>query len=133
MSKSAIPMAIGAALAAAATWPAVAQASSPAVCTAGNPSIVVHVAGFKEPAGKVKITLYGPDAHLWLAKGGRISKIDVPVTGRSMDICVPVPAPGRYAVAVHHDLKVNGKRAQRDGGGYSRPLSRSGTAHRASG
>ncbi len=37
-----------------------------------------------------------------------------------MDVCVPVPAPGRYAVAVHHDLNVNGERDRQDGGGYSR-------------
>jgi uncharacterized protein (DUF2141 family) len=37
-----------------------------------------------------------------------------------MDICVPVPAPGRYAVAVHHDLNTNGSRDRHDGGGYSR-------------
>ena len=37
-----------------------------------------------------------------------------------MDICLPVPAPGRYAVAVHHDLNTNGERDRQDGGGYSR-------------
>jgi uncharacterized protein (DUF2141 family) len=122
MSKSAMPLAIGgAALAAAATSLASPQpAAASTGCMAGNPSVVVHVAGFKQPAGKVKVTLYGPDASRWLAKGGRISKVKVPVTGRSMDICVPVPAPGRYAVAVHHDLNVNGERDRRDGGGYSR-------------
>jgi uncharacterized protein (DUF2141 family) len=31
-----------------------------------------------------------------------------------------VPAPGRYAVAVHHDLNINGERDRQDGGGYSR-------------
>jgi uncharacterized protein (DUF2141 family) len=86
----------------------------------GKPSVVVHVAGFKEPQGKVKVSLYGSDASLWLAKGGKISKVKVPVTRRSMDICVPVPAPGRYAIAVHHDLNTNGERDRRDGGGYSR-------------
>ena len=81
---------------------------------------MVHVAGFKRAAGKVKISLYGADSGRWLAKGGKISKVKVPVTGRSMDICVPVPAPGRYAVAVHHDLNINGERDRQDGGGYSR-------------
>ena len=31
-----------------------------------------------------------------------------------------MPAPGRYAVAVHHDLNANGERDRQDGGGYSR-------------
>ena len=31
-----------------------------------------------------------------------------------------MPAPGRYAVAVHHDLNGNGEHDRQDGGGYSR-------------
>jgi len=93
-----------------------ADASS-AGCAPGKPSVLVHVAGFKQAHGKVKLSLYGADS--WLNKQGRISKVKVPVTGRAMDICMPVPAPGRYAVAVHHDFNVNGERDRQDGGGYS--------------
>ena len=122
MSKSAIPFVVGgAALSvamAAVVLPAPAAASTG--CAAGNPSVLVHVAGFKRPQGQVKVSLYGGDADRWLSKGGRISKLKVPVTGRSMDICLPVPAPGRYAVAVHHDFNRNGERDRQDGGGYSR-------------
>ena len=84
----------------------------------GKPSVVVHVDGFKQARGKVKLSLYPADS--WLNKQGRIAKVKVPVTGRAMDICMPVPAPGRYAVAVHHDFNLNGKRDRQDGGGYSR-------------
>lgn len=91
-----------------------------ASCVAGKPSVLVHVAGFKQAAGKVKLSLYGADSRRWLAKGGKIGKVNVPVTGKAMDICVPVPAPGRYAVAVHHDVNRNGERDRQDGGGYSR-------------
>jgi uncharacterized protein (DUF2141 family) len=119
MSKSAVRIVIeGAAIAAAATMLAVAPAAAATSCAPGSPSVLVHVAGFKQPQGRLKLSLYGPTS--WLDKRGRISKIKVPVTGRSMDICVPVPAPGRYAVAVHHDLNVNGERDRQDGGGYSR-------------
>ena len=122
MSKSSVPFAAsGAALAAASVvfaFPGSAEAASG--CAAGKPSVMVHVAGFKKPAGKVKVSLYGSDSDRWLAKGGRVSKVKLPVTGKSMDICMPVPGPGRYAVAVHHDLNVNGSRDRHDGGGYSR-------------
>lgn len=122
MLKSSIPfvVATGAALTAAtgaAALPAPTRTNGG--CAAGKPSVLVHVAGFKRPTGKVKISLYGSESR-WLAKGGRISRVKVPVTGRAMDICVPVPAPGRYAVAVHHDFNVNGERDRQDGGGYSR-------------
>lgn len=123
MPISRFPLLIaGAAIAAAAGTAAFAlpARASNSACAQGRPSVVVHVAGFKQAAGKVKVSLYGADSSRWLAKGGKIGKIKVPVTGRAMDICVPVPAPGRYAVAVHHDLNVNGERDRRDGGGYSR-------------
>jgi uncharacterized protein (DUF2141 family) len=122
MSKSSIPfmVATGAALTAATgavALPAPIRASSG--CTAGKPSVLVHVAGFKRPTGNVKVSLYGSESR-WLEKGGRISRVNITVTGREMDICIPVPAPGRYAVAVHHDYNVNGERDRQDGGGYSR-------------
>jgi uncharacterized protein (DUF2141 family) len=119
MSISRIPLfAAGAALIAVAAIAANPADASSAACVPGKPSVLVHVAGFKQARGKVKLSLYGAD-H-WLNKQGRITKIKLPVTGNAMDICVPVPAPGRYAVAVHHDFNVNGERDRQDGGGYSR-------------
>ncbi|QDP19845.1 DUF2141 domain-containing protein [Sphingomonas xanthus] len=122
MSKSSIPfLAAGAGLFAAlalAGIPGSAEAS--ASCAAGRPSVLVRVDGLKQPTGQLKVSLYGSDASLWLAKQGRIHRTKVPVTGKAMDICLPVPAPGRYAVAVHHDLNLNGSRDRQDGGGYSR-------------
>ena len=122
MSISRLPLlTAGAALIAAAgtvaITPAAAVSGSP-FCADGKPSVLVHVAGFKQPRGRVKLSLYGADS--WLNKEGRISKVKVPVTGKAMDICLPVPAPGRYAVAVHHDFNLNGERDRHDGGGYSR-------------
>lgn len=122
MSKTSIPLmaAAGAALTAATSAFALPSPGRTAGgCTAGQPSVLVHVAGFKQPTGKVKVSLYGSEGR-WLSKGGRISRVKMPVTGKAMDICLPVPAPGRYAVVVHHDYNVNGARDRQDGGGYSR-------------
>lgn len=122
MSKSSFPFVIGgAALVAAASAHALpAPVGTSGACIPGKPSVIVHLAGLKQATGRVKVSLYGSDSSRWLAKGGKISKLKIPVTGRSMDVCLPVPAPGRYAVAVHHDLNVNGERDRQDGGGYSR-------------
>ncbi|HXG81464.1 MAG TPA: DUF2141 domain-containing protein [Sphingomicrobium sp.] len=122
MSKSTVPFVVGgAALLAASNAVALPpQTGSADNCAAGKPSVLVHLQGFKQPTGRVKVSLYGADSSRWLVKSGRISKVKVPVTGRSMDICLPVPGPGRYAVAVHHDLNTNGERDRQDGGGYSR-------------
>ena len=122
MSKSSFPFLVGSVALVASSSSAFALpplANSAGDCTAGKPSVIVHLAGFKQPTGQVKVSLYGADKNRWLAKGGRISKVKVPVTGKSMDVCMPVPAPGRYAVAVHHDLNRNGERDRQDGGGYS--------------
>jgi len=113
-------LAAGVGLAAAAVAAFPAHAAGTSGCSAGKPSVLVHLAGFKQPRGQVKLSLYGADADRWLARKGRISRVKIPVTGRSMDVCLPVPAPGRYAVAVHHDFNVNGERDRQDGGGYSR-------------
>jgi uncharacterized protein (DUF2141 family) len=131
MPKSSVPLVIGfAAMSAAATALALpapapalalpAPAGASAGCAPGKPSVLVHVAGFKQPHGRVKVSLYGADSDRWLSKAGRITRVKVPVTARAMDICLPVPAPGRYAVAVHHDYNLNGERDRQDGGGYSR-------------
>jgi uncharacterized protein (DUF2141 family) len=37
-----------------------------------------------------------------------------------MNICVAVPRPGSYAIAVRHDADANGKSGWSDGGGFSR-------------
>ena len=120
MSNSVKPLATIGLLGIAAALGSTAVPASAAVsnCAAGKPSVLVHVAGFKQARGRVKLSLYGSD-H-WLSKEGRIAKVKLPVTGRAMDVCMPVPGPGRYAVAVHHDFNVNGERDRQDGGGYSR-------------
>lgn len=120
MSKSSFPLVAGGAALLTAPSAVLIPASAAAAsrCSAGKPAVLVHVAGFKQARGKVKISVYGADR--WLSKEGRVSRAKLPVTAKAMNICVPVPAPGRYAVAVHHDLNTNGERDRHDGGGYSR-------------
>ena len=116
MSKSSFPFVIGCtALVAAASAHAIpAPAGAADGCAPGKPSVIVHLDGFKQATGRVKLSLYGSDSRRWLAKGGKITKVKIPVTSKSMDVCLPVPAPGRYAVAVHHDLNTNGQRDRHD-------------------
>ncbi|MBA3730551.1 MAG: DUF2141 domain-containing protein [Sphingomonas sp.] len=94
--------------------------SDAATCAAGKPSLVVRVSGLKQASGTVKLALYGSDQAGYLKKQGRLRRIKVPVRGSGpLDVCIAVPRPGRYAVAVHHDLNANGDRDRHDGGGYS--------------
>lgn len=89
------------------------------VCAAGQPSVEVHVVGFKQATGTLGVSLYSSENYL--KHHGKLRKIEVPVRlGGPIDVCIAVPKPGRYAVAVHHDLNGNDKKDRSDGGGYSR-------------
>ena len=103
--------------------PGGAQAMGPdaAACRGGGSGILVTVDGFRTRTGNVRVALYGGDPAKFLGRGQTLRKIDLPVsrTG-AMRVCVAVPSPGRYAVAVRHDVDGNGRSGWSDGGGFSR-------------
>ena len=92
-----------------------------AACRAGQPSILVNVQGFSRRTGNVRVALYG-NPSTFLDRGATMRKINLPVTpGGPMRICVAVPHPGRYAIAVRHDVDGDNARGDwGDGGGFSR-------------
>lgn len=113
------------ALAFVAPAPAAAAALGPdaASCRtgAGEPAVLVNVTGFKNRVGRLRVQLYGNNPSDFLAKGKKLRRIDLPVTGSGpMRVCVAVPEAGRYAIAVRHDADANGKSGWNDGGGFSR-------------
>jgi uncharacterized protein (DUF2141 family) len=115
---------VGAALSLAAiAVPGTAQAMGPdaAACRAGGTGILVIVDGFRQRTGSVRVALYGSNPASFLQRGQTLRKIDLPVSRSGpMQICVAVPQPGRYAIAVRHDLDGNGHSGWNDGGGFSR-------------
>lgn len=117
-----VAVAFAAALSAA-VWagPAAAIVGDVAACSRGESAVLVRVDGFKERQGTLRVQIYGSNPADFLAKGKKLRRVDVPVarSGR-MDVCVALPGPGRYAVAVRHDLDGNGKSGWSDGGGFSR-------------
>lgn len=87
----------------------------------GRPAILVNVSGFKARTGRVRVQIYGADPAEFLEKGKKLRRVDIPVSGSgTMPVCVAVPGPGRYAVAVRHDLNGNKRSDWSDGGGFSR-------------
>jgi uncharacterized protein (DUF2141 family) len=92
-----------------------------AACRAGHPSILVNVVGFNQRTGNVRVALYG-DPGTFLDRGATMRKINLPVTPNGlMRICIAVPHPGRYAIAVRHDVDGDNARGDwSDGGGFSR-------------
>jgi uncharacterized protein (DUF2141 family) len=90
-------------------------------CQAGSSdtAVLVNVSGFKSRTGHVRVQVY--DQSNFLVKGKRVRRIDLPVTSANMPICVSLPGPKTYAIAVRHDVNGNSKSGDwSDGGGFSR-------------
>lgn len=87
------------------------------LCEAGKPAVLARVSGFKVPRGVLSVKLYPSNAR-FLEKGAFVRKVEVPVTrSGAIDVCVPVPSSGRYALSVRHE--VGAEKSRSDGGGFS--------------
>jgi uncharacterized protein (DUF2141 family) len=87
----------------------------------GRTALIVDVRGFRARTGSLRIALYGSDPAAFLARGGALRRIDLPVgDAAAMPVCVALPRAGRYAIAVRHDENGNGETDWDDGGGFSR-------------
>jgi uncharacterized protein (DUF2141 family) len=90
-----------------------------AACANGGPSVIARVSGLKARTGVVRVQLYASNPATFLEKKAYLQRIDVPARATAMDICVPVPKAGRYAISVRHDVNGDGKSDRGDGGGFS--------------
>ncbi len=88
---------------------------------AGGTAALVRVVGFKQGTGRVRVQSYSGSRN-WLERGQWLHRVEIPVNsnGRDMTVCLPLPGPGSYGIAVRHDLNNNGRSDRRDGGGFSR-------------
>ena len=91
-------------------------------CAKGDvPAVLVHVTGLKNGTGTVRVQAYGPDGTKFLKKGEWTGRVDVPLGGRrSLEVCLPLPTAGHFAIAVRHDANANQKSDWNDGAGFSR-------------
>jgi len=102
-----------------ASVPVVAQAPSYGPCSGaeGEATAVVHVSGFKDRTGNLRVELYPATEEDFLAPGrllreqGKIfQRIDIPTPPEGdAVVCVALPAEGLYAIAVLHDRNASGK------------------------
>ncbi len=94
---------------------------NPSLCESGRePTILVRVAGLKNRAGTVRVRTFngGPDTYFNKKFAQKRLEYTVPASG-PIEICVPVGAPGTYAVDVRHDINNNGDTDRSDGIGAS--------------
>ena len=93
--------------------------NDPSRCDNG-PAVKVNISGIKPAHGLLRVQLYRGTASDWLQTGRWLNRIEVAVHGSSTMVCMPVPGPGTYGIAVRHDVNGNGKTEIRtDGGGMS--------------
>lgn len=92
-------------------------------CRAGatGTAALVNVVGFRDSNGRVRVQSYSGERN-WLERGQWLHRVDVPAQprGRNMTVCLPLPGPGTYGIAVRHDSNGNNSSDRRDGGGFSR-------------
>ncbi|WP_293970147.1 DUF2141 domain-containing protein [Sphingopyxis sp.] len=89
-------------------------------CSGDGATVLATVRGIKQVQGTMRVQSYRATKADWLKKGRWLKRIDVQAAAGTMRFCIPVDAPGRYAIAVRHDLNGNGKTdIFTDGGGMS--------------
>jgi hypothetical protein len=100
--------------------PAAAVPAGPyaGLCREDKPAVLARVSGLKVAQGTVSVKLYASDRDSFLEKGAYLRKVKVAVHNRGpIDVCVPVPASGRYALSVRHEI--GEEKSRSDGGGFS--------------
>ena len=74
-----------------------------AACAPGKgPAIKVTITDIKSSTGNVRLHSYYAKKSDWLKKGRWLKRIDVPAKAGSMTFCIPVDAPGEYALGARH-------------------------------
>ena len=94
---------------------------APATCGVGDaPSILVRVSGLRDRNGKLRVRTFGGSPSTYFDKTKALKRVEYPVPESGpVEVCMPVPSPGLYAVDVRHDANNNGDTDKADGAGAS--------------
>jgi uncharacterized protein (DUF2141 family) len=93
-----------------------------AACSAGadRPAMLVKITGLKARTGILRVQSYGGDPSRFFDKGTYLERVEVrPPASGPIEVCMPVPRSGGYAVSVRHDINGSGKSDLGDGAGMS--------------
>ena len=93
---------------------------SVAPCQGDGPAVWLQVSNIEGSEGTIRFQLYPGTRADWLERGRWINRIELPARNGTMQVCIPVPRPGNYAIAIRHDKNGNGRTdISSDGGGMS--------------
>jgi uncharacterized protein (DUF2141 family) len=73
----------------------------------GDVKLFVNVQGVRSGQGLIAVTLYADDSKKFLAKHGSLYVGRVPARQGATRVCIYVPKPGIYGIAVYHDADGN--------------------------
>jgi uncharacterized protein (DUF2141 family) len=111
-TKMLIPAVTAALLAAAAAAPAVGRAQVACHGEPGEAKLHVFVDGVRSDQGIMTLTLYGDDPAKFLKRSGELKVWRDDARSPTTEVCLWLPGPGTYAVAVYHDAKRAGRFTQ---------------------
>ena len=69
--------------------------------------LLVRVEGVRSSQGLIAVTLYTDERRRFLARRGSLYVGRVPARQGATDVCIHVPQPGTYALAVYHDANAD--------------------------
>ncbi len=73
-------------------------------CAKPSPvQLLIHVNGVRSASGNVTVALYGDKPADFLARGKRLDRERVPARIGTVVVCLALPKPGAYAIALYHD------------------------------
>lgn len=91
-----------------------------APCRGSGPAVMITLTDVEASTGTMRIQLYPGTRADWLETGRWLHRIEVPARAGTMQVCMPVPSAGNYAIAIRHDVNGNGETdISTDGGGMS--------------
>lgn len=82
---------------------------NPAACEQDSLAIRVRVENIKKTRGQIVLDLHNDIASEFLEADKVILRVRQDVTGKEMDVCIPITQPGNYAVGAYHDKNGNMK------------------------
>jgi len=94
---------------AALAFPITANAQTECQGPKSDTSIEVTVTGLRDAKGQIAVTLYADDSSRFLVKRGSMYTGRVSAVAPATTMCLYVPKPGVYALAVYHDANANQK------------------------
>lgn len=125
MTKRFLRLAAAAVIALGLTAPAGAQfrneiSHSITPCQGDGPAVWLQVTNIEGSNGTMRFQLFPGTEADWLERGRWLNRIELPARSGTMQVCMPVPRPGNYAIAIRHDKNNNGRTdITSDGGGMS--------------